>query len=311
MRGTGPAAGREIAPRVARRTERWRIGAVAATIVLATALVIGHREARSDPVVRRTTMALPDWPRGQPAVTVALIGDIHVGSRAMDTPRLNRIVDQINALAPDLVVIAGDFVFGHDPQAAAGYATMLTAPLSRLRTPMGTVAVLGNHDHWTVPAAVARALRRAGATVLANQAVERGPLAIVGIDDAFSGHALPARAMASALPLRGARVVVSHAPDVIGQLRTGEAPLVLTAHTHCGQAVLFGLTVTRSPLTGQRLFDPHYRCGIVHDPDRTVIVTAGLGTSIAPIRIGAPPDLWLITLGPSRGSRQDVSRSRP
>ena len=43
-----------------------------------------------------------------------------------------------------------------------------------------------------------------------------------------------------------------------------------------------------------------YRCGIVREGGRTLVITAGLGTSMVPLRIGAPPDIWLVTLGPRR-----------
>jgi predicted MPP superfamily phosphohydrolase len=42
-----------------------------------------------------------------------------------------------------------------------------------------------------------------------------------------------------------------------------------------------------------------YLCGLVREGARTTIVTGGLGTSGVPQRFGAPPDLWLVTLGPS------------
>ena len=271
---------------------------IAALVVLLA--VAGYRSARADPVVRRAAVALPGWPAGAAPVTIALLGDIHIGSPAMDAARLARIADQVDTLRPDLIVIAGDFVFGHDPGNGAAYAARLRAPLARLRAPLGVVAVLGNHDHWTAPVAVVAALTAAGITVLDNRAVERGPVAVIGIDDAFTHHADPDAALAMARGLPGARVVVSHAPDVLPLLPRGTAPLVLTAHTHCGQTVIPGLgaLVSRSLLTGQRLFDPRYRCGMIRDPGRTVIVTGGLGTSVAPVRLGAPPDLWLVRVGP-------------
>ncbi|MFC4293049.1 hypothetical protein ACFOWX_11550 [Sphingorhabdus arenilitoris] len=35
---------------------------------------------------------------------------------------------------------------------------------------------------------------------------------------------------------------------------------------------------------------------------KNVVVTAGLGTSIVPLRYGAPPDVWLVTLKRAGGS---------
>ena len=76
-------------------------------------------------------------------------------------------------------------------------------------------------------------------------------------------------------------------------------PLLLAGHTHCGQIAppfLRGV-VARSPKQGwKRLYDPRYRCGLIHDPGRLVVVTAGVGAGSVPIRLDAPPDLWRLTL---------------
>lgn len=261
----------------------------------------GYWNARADPVVRRAGVALPRWPAGAAPVTVALLSDIHLGSPAMDDARLRRIVGRVAALKPDLVVIAGDFVFGHDPAAGARSARGLTAPLAALKPPLGIFAVLGNHDEWTAPDAVRAALTRAGVKMLDNRAVAVGPLALGGVGDAFTDHDVAAPVLAALAGMPGAPVLLTHSPDLIAKLPAGAAPLVLVGHTHCGQVVLplVGPLAGRSPKTARRLFDPHYRCGLVRDPGRAVVVTGGLGTSVAPIRFGAPPDVWLLTLGGS------------
>ena len=256
----------------------------------------GLHNARADPIVRKTRIALPDWPRGAAPIRVALISDIHIGNASMDSSRLSRLVAQINALKPDIILIAGDFVFGHDPVAARDYAQQLIAPLSGLRAPLGVVATFGNHDEWTSPGAIEAALARAHVTVLHNQAIERGPLAIAGIGDAFSGHADPVATGAALKQLPGARIALSHSPDVAPHLPSGIG-LFLAGHTHCGQAVLPFIGVVVRPVSTSR-----YTCGIVQDGARTTIVTGGLGTSGVPLRYGAPPDLWLVMLGPKANS---------
>lgn len=272
------------------RIGRWAILAAALAVLAGGVTAYGFREARADPVVRQTAVALPDWPAGAAPITVALIADIHIGSLAMDAARLTRVVAQVNALHPDLVVMAGDFIDGHEAGSAVQRAPALTAPLSGLRAPLGVVAVLGNHDHWTGADAVAAALDRAGVLVLRNGAVMRGPLALAGLDDRPTRHARLAQTLAAVRSLRGAGVMLAHSPALGGRLPP-RVRLVLAGHTHCGQVAL--------PLVGapRQVTTPHYRCGIVRDPGRLTIVTAGLGTSMVPIRLGAPPDLWLVRLG--------------
>lgn len=260
-----------------------------------TVALVGYAfaQARSDPVIRRATLSLPGWQRGEPPVRVALLGDIHIGGPAMDEGRLRRIVGQVNALRPDLVLIAGDFISGHDPVAGARAAAQLGAPLSGLRARYGVVAVLGNHDHWTAPELIHTQLESAGIVVLENEVARRGPLTIGGVDDPFTERDRMADVLAR---MTSPGLILAHSPDIAPE--TPHNTLVLAGHTHCGQVVLpfVGPLVQTSPVLGRRLYDPRYRCGIIRDGARVVVVTGGLGASF-PFRLGAPPDIWLLTLG--------------
>ena len=254
-------------------------------------LLWGFLEARADPIVRRAEIALADWPTGAPPLRLVLLSDVHAGNLAVTPARLDRIVTQVNALRPDLVLIAGDFTPGEDPIDAAT-ATARLAPLRGLRARLGVVAVPGNHDHWTGLGAVRAALDAAGVTLLANQAAVRGPLAIAAVDDDYSQYARVAPTIAAARRLPGAKLVLTHSPDIAPRLPP-DFPLLLAGHTHCGQVVI--------PFYGS--LDPvsrykdRYRCGVIREGARTVIVTAGIGGSL-PFRLNAPPDMWLLTLGP-------------
>lgn len=162
------------------------------------------------------------------------------------------------------------------------------------------MTVLGNHDYWTAPRAVREALNKAGIVVLENQAVRRGPLAIVGIGDRFSTHDDTVSSLTAARGIGGVPIVLTHSPDIVPDLPAG-LPLVLAGHTHCGQVVLpwIGPLLMRAPKDHWRqLYNPRYRCGIVRDGPRTTIVTAGVGSGTSPIRIGAMSDWWLVTLKP-------------
>jgi len=268
-------------------------------LILVTALLGGaialfaYGQARRLPVVRSASVALADWPNGTPPIKIALISDIHIGNATMDEPRLAAVVDRINELHPDLVLIAGDFIAGHQADPEGRAAWRLTAPLAKLRPRLGTVAVLGNHDHWSNAAAVTASLRRAGSAVVSNDAVRRGPIVIGGLDDDFTRRARIAPMLARMATMAGPRLILSHSPDPAARI----APplLLLAGHTHCGQIdlPLIGRLASVSRL-GER-----YACGLVREGRRTVIVSAGLGTSLAPFRIGAVPDLWLVTIGPA------------
>jgi predicted MPP superfamily phosphohydrolase len=268
-------------------------------MLTAGTIAVGLAEVVAVPIARRAAIHLAIWPATAPPIRVALLSDIHVGNRAMKAARFKAIVDQVNAARPDLVLLAGDFVIGHSGDDVSAYARALTAPLRRLRAPLGVIAVLGNHDHWTDPGAVRAALTAGGVVVMENEAVRRGPITVIGVGDLFSGHDDWPRSMQSAAKLGGMPLVVTHSPDLATRLPKG-FPLLLAGHTHCGQIVLpvLGPLIAYSPLLNwQPLYDPKYRCGIIRDPGRITVVTAGVGSGTAPIRIGAPPDWWLLTLG--------------
>lgn len=271
---------------------RLASAAVALALLGIALFAAGVHNARADPVIRRVSLTLPRWPAGRPPVTVALLSDIHLGDLVTDEARLTRIAAQVTALRPDLIVLAGDLVSGHDPRKAAQEELALTRALLRLRAPLGVVAVLGNHDYWTGAPAVRRALAAARITVLENRAVRRGPLAIGGVGDEYTGHDRTAATLAQVRALGLAPLIVTHSPDIAPGLGA-DTPVLLAGHMHCGQVVL--------PLIGApsvpSKFGARYLCGVIREGARTVVVGAGTGTSSLPIRFGAPPDVWLVWLG--------------
>ena len=267
---------------------------IALVVALAVLILYARSEALRDPVVRTATIRLPNWPSGAKPIRAVLISDLHIDGQTMDEARLDRIAAQINALKPDIVLLAGDYIYGHDPGGAARYGAGLVGPLSRLRAPLGVVAVLSNHDHWTGVGVVRDQLARAGVTLLENAAIARGPLAIGGVGDRYSRHDNLPATLAKLRPLAGARVLLTHSPDIAPDM-PADTTLLLAGHTHCGQVVL----PLWGPVSEVSRYGDRYRCGIRVEGARTVVVTAGLGTSgPMAVRLNAPPDLWLLTLGP-------------
>lgn len=261
-------------------------------VALLGLLLWGFLEARADPIVRRAAIAMPDLPAGTPPIRVLLLSDIHAGNLAVTPARLERVVAQVNALKPDLVLIAGDFMPG-EAEIDAATATAALAPLKGLHARLGVVAVPGNHDHWTGLGAVRKALEAADVTLLANQAMVRGPLVIAGVDDDYSRHARTGQTVAAARLLPGAKLVLTHSPDIAPQLPP-DFPLLLAGHTHCGQVVI----PFHGSLDPVSRYEDRYRCGIIREGAHTVVVGAGIGGSL-PLRLNAPPDFWLLTLMPA------------
>ncbi len=260
---------------------------------LALALIgWGYAEAVSEPRMRTARIDLPGWPEGAPRLRILLLSDLHVAGPDMPPERLSAILDRAAGARPDIVLIAGDFISDKKLATRRYGLTEAVAPLRRLHPRLGTFAVLGNHDHWRNAGEARRALSAAGVHVLDNDAVRVGPLALGGLDDAFTAHDRLAATLEAMRGLKGAKVLLSHSPDPFPDL-PDDIELMVAGHTHCGQI--------RLPLIGAIATASHYgdryACGLVREKGRVLVVGAGLGTSIAPLRIGAPPDYWLLDVG--------------
>jgi predicted MPP superfamily phosphohydrolase len=272
-------------------------------VVLVLALLIAglllwmYANARAMPVVRQVTVALPypvDAPRRP--VTVALLTDTHLSGPDNSMARMERIVAQINALKPDLIVLGGDYM-GDDKGGATFRPAASIAPFAALRAPLGTVAVLGNHDNkrWLPKRRVwAQGFSALGITLLDNQAVRRGPLAVGGLRDLYTGKADVSGTLAAMRALGGAPLLLSHGPDIFPGLNPAAPLLALVGHTHCGQVALplFGAVYVPSR------YGTRYACGVYRHGAATMVVSAGVGTSDKPLRAFAPPDIWLVTIRP-------------
>lgn len=251
----------------------------------------GLANAISDPVGREAIVEVANWPDGQAPLRVLIVSDIHVAGPDMPPHRLQRIVAQLNAEQTDIILLAGDLVSDKTLSTRRYSAADAVAPLAALEARLGVYAVLGNHDHWRDASAFRVALADADIVLLENGAVQAGLLTVIGIDDDFTGHADIARAFAAAESMSGPAIVLSHSPDIVPDLPAPVA-LVAAGHTHCGQISLpwVGRLATASRY-GER-----FACGVIEDNGQTVVVGAGVGTSILPVRFGVPPDYWIIEL---------------
>lgn len=248
-------------------------------------------------VVRRVEIVSEHW-QGAP-LTIAAISDTHVGGPHVDAARIGRIVARVNSLRPELVVLLGDYVNGHhhpferspaeNQEITGGIATF-----AALRARYGVVAVIGNHDVWYDRTAVQSALQDAGVAALWNRhiVVRRTggvPLVIAGLADFTTGEPDFAAALDGA-PQRADTLVLSHSPDPFAEMPRGPA-LMLAAHGHCGQVTI--------PFVGRPivpLVNDQYACGLIQERGGQMYVTAGIGTSMIPVRFLNPPDILLITL---------------
>jgi predicted MPP superfamily phosphohydrolase len=226
---------------------------------------------------------------------IALVTDLHRGP-VVPAWWLERVADRVVELKPDLVVLGGDFV-SH----AKSDLHDLQRVLARYAALDGTMAVLGNHDHWVGADAVAAVIRGAGAEMMHNRhrLIRRGAAALAfgGVDDFTHGAVRPRDALRDVSP-DVPRVLISHNPDLIEYLPADlRVDLMLSGHTHNGQVhwPIIG------PLTVPSQFGRRYMHGLRRVGERWIYVSAGVGSSAMPLRLGNPPELPLIRLVPDSG----------
>ena len=269
----------------------------AAGAVLAAGLAILARAVWFEPrrlVVRERTLTLPRWPAALDGLRVALISDLHAGAPQVDVNAVRRVVRRANRRAPDLVAVLGDFVdprnAGADPVAPEAVARALGG----LRAPLGTIAVLGNHDWANDGPRVARALTTAGIVVLENGSVARehggATLHVAGLADAGLREPDVAAAL-SGVPDGEPVLLLSHDPDVFPSVPERVA-LTVAGHTHGGQV---NLPFLRGRMIPSR-FGDRYARGHVVEGGRHLFVTSGIGTSRWPVRLRRPPELVVLAL---------------
>ncbi|MDH7638671.1 metallophosphoesterase [Sphingomonas oryzagri] len=243
------------------------------------------------PLVRHVRLHMADWPAGAAPMRIALLSDFHVAMPGDSATHLAHVVESVNGSHPDLVLLAGDFLSTGTLFVKSADVRDAIAPLAAFHAPSGVFAVLGNHDEGA-RAALQAALATSRVALLHNAAVRRGPLTIVGIDGVLTARSRMRAPFSGFSHLAGPKLVFTHTPDNVPQVDRSFR-LLLAGHTHCGQIAPWPIgPILTASATGRR-----YACGVIREPDRLTIVTAGLGTSSLPVRLGATPDYWLIDLG--------------
>lgn len=268
--------------------------------------------------VTRYRPRLPNWPDNL-HLRVAVIADIHACEPWMGLDRVGQIVSDTNALAPDLILLLGDYMAHHPFVIRQIKAAEWAKVLADLKAPLGVHAILGNHDWWDDeeaqnvghgPIRAQRALEAVGIPVYENDArrlIKDGQafwLAGLGDQWAFQrsrrGTKRRSRWTRGVDDLAGTlaqiqddapAILMIHEPDAFPGVPARVA-LTLAGHTHGGQVSLGGFALAVPSRYGRR-----YAYGHIVEEWRHLIVSGGLGCSLAPVRFGVPPEIVLVELG--------------
>ena len=259
-------------------------------------------------------VAIPGLPDDLEGTTVAVVADLQVGMWWANHGMVARIAERLVELEPDAVLIAGDFVYGHSPDVEVQVATAMDLLSPVFADELAVFAVLGNHDHAAdAVEPLTEALERHGVEVLHNRAArleltgsEDTDLHVVGIGAHRPNEARPDEAFAQ-VPASAPRVVMMHNPATYPKIEEGRAPLAVAGHTHCGQVALPG-TPAWSYLqlrADERIVIDGFAPVAYGAEGNRLFVTCGVGFSLLPVRISAPPQLAVFELV-SGGPRSSV-----
>ncbi|MDZ4780865.1 MAG: metallophosphoesterase [Planctomycetia bacterium] len=228
------------------------------------------------------------------------VTDLHVG-RVTPMRVQFEAAALANAAKPDLIALTGDFVC-HGQR----YLDELRDVLVRFEGPV--YATLGNHDHWSGSREIRQVLRKANIEVLDNAhtvvEIAGQKVQIVGVDDAYTGHAdvkKAVRGLHHDLPA----IALSHIAEEAESLWEHGVPLVLSGHTHAGQVTVAGLNeMIFGRMIGHRYVHGLYGTRQTGPPSGAVYVGAGIGAAVMPLRVGqrAKREVTIFELGLPPGS---------
>jgi predicted MPP superfamily phosphohydrolase len=236
--------------------------------------------------VQQKTLRLPNLPPPLDGLRIAHLSDLHM------TGQLGRefydcVVDEANALAPDIVVVTGDIL---EKESCLPW---IQPTLGRLQARHGKFFILGNHEQRLPDVGPLReALVQAGLSDLGSRTKT---LVISGIKILLAGNEQPwfgAAPKLSTLNLESSfRILLSHTPDNLSWAKSNGFDLVLAGHTHGGQIRLPGLGALIAPsFHGSR-----YAGGLYFEPPALMHVSRGLA-GIHPLRLNCRPELALLIL---------------
>ena len=266
-------------------------------------LIFGATEGKRYFQVKETTIESKDVPQGFDGYRIVQLSDMHVGSWNGNTQAMEKAVSIINDLQPDLIVFTGDLVNN-----LASELDNFIPVFSKLKAKDGVYSVLGNHDystyiHWENPEDQKEELVRLkqkqaemGWTMLNNRHIklynQNDSIALIGVENSgrppFPDYAKLSEAMQGTEGMF--QILLSHDPthwrrEVLPQT---DIQLMLAGHTHAMQTKIFGFT------PAQFIYEEND--GLYQEGEQMLYVNIGLGHLLYPMRLGAWPEITLLTL---------------
>ncbi len=257
--------------------------------------------------LERVTVQIDDLPDSWKDQTIVQLSDVHLGSMR-GTGFLRRLVDQVNALEPELVVIIGDLFDG-----MGGDIESLVELLGSFEASHGVFFVAGNHEGYLGLSTPLSIVERAGIRILDDEVVDVDGLQIVGVsfpEFSMVNKSQSISRLGQTIDGSKPSILSYHTPTDVAESSSGRAEqqsrtylspdmefsfvrefgidLQLSGHTHKGQTFPFNL-LTR------RIFNGH-DYGLHNFGDFSLYVSSGTSTWGPPMRIGTQSEIVAIQL---------------
>jgi predicted MPP superfamily phosphohydrolase len=284
--------------------------------ILAAVVVYGTAIEPRFVLTEREPASIPALPASWEGKDVAVFADLQVGMWWANRDAARKVVRKVVELKPAFTLIAGDFVYDAELSVNSQMHEVLDILQPILDARIPTYAVLGNHDYELmnensekdnhVARRVRFALDSAGIRMLDNKALALYPVGtdsttanalwLIGVGEKWAKNDHPDSAIAS-LPVGAPRLVFMHDPDSFAYIRAGAAPVAIAAHTHGMQLGI--------PFVSDWMWRTYFSdegSGVAGWQDgfgkagNHLYINRGIGFSIIPARIGAPPELTVFTL---------------
>ena len=264
--------------------------ASAASLIVFISSGIGVKNYYSSAVVKKFRVPLEDLPEVFKGFKIVQISDLHLG-QMMTKKILEKIVDQVNSLRPDLIAITGDL--------ADGSTTRLlnqAVPLKNLKAKDGVYFVTGNHEYYSGVENWTSAIKNMGIAVLNNQNIKIRKkddfFYLAGVTDHGGKnfgreHAADFKKALHGLEKSKKKILLAHQPIAVQEASEYGTDLILSGHTHGGQIWPFNYLVY--------LQQPFLK-GFYDYKGTKLYVNQGTGCWGPPIRLGSKNEITQIML---------------
>lgn len=277
------------------------------SVTLALAMLYGMAVGRKKLETNQVEISSKILPKEFDGFKLVQISDLHLKSIYGDTVFISQMVKTINSLNPDIIAITGDLV-----SLSADEVLPYKSQLSQLSATHGVYSVLGNHDYgdyvkWASAEEKLDNLQKLktyqsemGWRMLNNEfeniIIGEDTIAVIGVEN-WGNPPFPRygnlKEAYKTLNDNRYKILLSHNPEHWQQvIDETNINLTLSGHTHAMQ-LKFGCGEKQYSLASLR---GEWWSGLYRQGEQSLYVNDGIGCTLFSFRLGAYPEITLITL---------------